>query len=93
MKYHLLLSFILLLTIKNVAAQSIPSVVVSIKPIHSIVSALMSGIAEPQLLLKSNNSAHTFHLKPSQIRMLANADLVIIIVRTLSLGLEKPLKI
>mgnify|MGYP001417436870 FL=1 len=92
MKYRLLLSFILLLTIKNVAAQSIPSVVVSIKPIHSIVSALMSGIAEPQLLLKSNNSAHTFHLKPSQMRMLANADLVIIISEDFESGLRKAIK-
>ena len=92
MKYRLLLSFILLLTIKNVAAQSIPSVVVSIKPIHSIVSALMSGIAEPQLLLKSNNSAHTFHLKPSQVRMIANADLVIIISEDFEFGLRKAIK-
>ena len=92
MKYRLLLSFMLLLTIKNVAAQSIPSVVVSIKPIHSIVTALMSGIAEPQLLLKSNNSAHTFHLKPSQMRMLANADLVIIVSEDFESGLRKAIK-
>ena len=92
MKYRLLISFILLLTIKNVVAQTVPSVVVSIKPIHSIVTALMSGIAEPQLLLKSNNSAHTFHLKPSQIRMLANADLVIIISEDFEAGLRKAIK-
>ena len=92
MKYRLLLSFILLLTIKNVAAQSMPSVVVSIKPIHSIVTALMSGIVEPQLLLKSNNSAHTFHLKPSQMRMLTNADLVIIISEDFESGLRKAIK-
>ena len=92
MKYHLLLSFILLLNMQNVAAQSMPSVVVSIKPIHSIVTSLMSGIAEPQLLLKSNNSAHTFHLKPSQMRMLANADLVIIVSENFESGLRKAIK-
>jgi zinc transport system substrate-binding protein len=92
MKYRLLLSFIFLLAIKNVAAQPTPSVVVSIKPIHSIVSTLMSGIAEPQLLLKSSNSAHTFHLKPSQVRMLTNADLVIIISEDFELGLRKAIK-
>ncbi|MDB4139468.1 zinc ABC transporter substrate-binding protein [Candidatus Thioglobus sp.] len=92
MKYRLLLSFIFLLAIKNVAAQSTPSVVVSIKPIHSIVTSLMSGIAEPQLLLKSNNSAHTFHLKPSQVQMLANADLVIIISGDFESGLRKAIK-
>jgi zinc transport system substrate-binding protein len=92
MKKRLLLSFILLLTIKSVVAQSAPSVVVSIKPIHSIVTALMSGITEPQLLLKSSNSAHTFHLKPSQVRMLANADLVIIISEDFESGLRKAVK-
>ena len=92
MKYRLLLSFIFLLAIKNVAAQSTPSVVVSIKPIHSIVMSLMSGIAEPKLLLKSNNSAHTFHLKPSQVQMLANADLVIIISGDFESGLRKAIK-
>ena len=92
MKYRLLLSFIFLLAIKNVAAQSTPSVVVSIKPIHSIVTSLMSGIAEPQLLLKSSNSAHTFHLKPSQVQMLANADLVIIVSEDFESGLRKAIK-
>ncbi len=92
MKKRLLLSFILLLTIKSVVAQSAPSVVVSIKPIHSIVTALMSGITEPQLLLKSSNSAHTFHLKPSQVQMLADADLVIIISEDFESGLRKAIK-
>ena len=92
MKYRLLLSFIFLLAIKNVAAQSTPSVVVSIKPIHSIVTSLMSGIAEPKLLLKSSNSAHTFHLKPSQVQMLADADLVIIISGDFESGLRKAIK-
>ncbi len=92
MKYRLLLSFIFLLAIKNVAAQSTPSVVVSIKPIHSIVTSLMNGIAEPQLLLKSNNSAHTFHLKPSQVQMIANADLIIIISEDFESGLRKAIK-
>jgi len=92
MKYRLLLSFIFLLAIKNVDAQSTPSVVVSIKPIHSIVTTLMTGIAEPKLLLKSSNSAHTFHLKPSQVRMISNADLVIIISEDFESGLRKAIK-
>ena len=92
MSKHLLLSFILLLIIKNVAAQSVPSVVVSIKPIHSITTHLMRGIGEPKLLLKSNNSAHTFHLKPSQTKMLAEADLVIMISEDFETGLRKAVK-
>ena len=92
MNYRLLLSFILLLTIKSVGAQSTLDVVVSIKPIHSITTMLMDGIAMPKLLLNSSNSAHTFHLKPSQIKMLSNADLVITISDDFEIGLRKALK-
>ena len=91
MNYRLLLSFILLLTIKSVGAQSTLNVVVSIKPIHSITTMLMDGIAMPKLLLNSSNSAHTFHLKPSQIKMLSNADLVITISDDFEIGLRKAL--
>ena len=77
---------------KNVVAQSTPSIVVSIKPIHSIVTKIMDGVTKPELLLDSNNSAHTFHLKPSQIKMISNADLVIVISENFELGLRKALK-
>ena len=92
MNYRLLLSFILLLTIKSVGAESTLDVVVSIKPIHSITTMLMDGIAMPKLLLNSSNSAHTFHLKPSQIKMLSNADLIITISDDFEIGLRKALK-
>ena len=92
MNYRLLLSFILLLTIKSVGAQSTLDVVVSIKPIHSITTILMDGIATPKLLLNSSDSAHTFHLKPSQIRMLSKSDLVITISEDFETGLRKALK-
>ena len=92
MNYRLLLSFILLLTIKSVGAESTLDVVVSIKPIHSIVTMLMDGIATPKLLLNSSDSAHTFHLKPSQIRMLSKSDLVITISDDFETGLRKALK-
>ena len=92
MNYRLLLSFILLLTIKSVGAESTLDVVVSIKPIHSITTILMDGIATPKLLLNSSDSAHTFHLKPSQIRMLSKSDLVITISEDFETGLRKALK-
>ena len=92
MNYRLLLSFILLLTIKSVGAQPALNVVVSIKPIHSIVTILMDGIGTPKLLLNSSDSAHTFHLKPSQIRMLSKSDLVITISEDFETGLRKALK-
>ena len=86
-----MLGLIFLLSLNNVGAQSTPNVVVSIKPIHSIVSALMEGVSIPQLLLESSDSAHTFHLKPSQLSLLSNADLVITIGDGFETGLKKTL--
>jgi len=91
MIYRLLLGFTFLLSLNNVSANSTPNVVVSIKPIHSIVSALMEGVSSPQLLLESSDSAHTFHLKPSQLSLLSNADLVITIGDSFETGLKKTL--
>jgi len=92
MIYRLLLGLTFLLSLNNVGAQSTPNVVVSIKPIHSIVIALMEGVSRPQLLLESSDSAHTFHLKPSQLNLLSNADLVITIGDGFETGLKKTLR-
>ena len=92
MKSRLLLSLVLIFVFKSIHAQSSPMVVASIKPIHSIVQSLMEGIASPELLLKSNNSAHTFHLKPSQIKIIENADLVVSIGDEFEIGLQKAFK-
>lgn len=54
-----------------------PKIVVSIKPVHSLVSALMEGISEPGLLVRAVQSPHTFNLKPSDRKLLADADLII----------------
>ena len=91
MIYRLLLGLTFLLSLNNVGAQSTPNVVVSIKPLHSIVSNLMEGVSRPQLLLESSDSAHTFHLKPSQLSLLSNADLVITIGDGFETGLKKTL--
>ena len=52
----------------------------------------MEGVSKPQLLLESRDSAHTFHLKPSQLSLLSNADLVITIGDSFETGLKKTLR-
>ena len=69
-----------------------PNIVVSIKPIHSIVSSITQGVSQPKLLLKDNQSAHHFYLKPSQLLMIEKADLVIAIHPQMEQGLNKILK-
>jgi len=83
------LIFIALLTITNVFAS--PNIVVSIKPIHSIVSHLTQGVTTPSLLLENQQSAHHFHLRPSQLSLLDKADLVVSIHPNFETGLSKAL--
>jgi len=66
--------FIASFTQKTLAA---PSVVVSISPLHSLVGAVMEGVAEPELLIEGGQSPHTQSLKPSSVRALRDADLVV----------------
>ncbi|MBV7410352.1 zinc ABC transporter substrate-binding protein [Maritimibacter sp. DP1N21-5] len=54
-----------------------PRVVTDIAPVHSLVSQVMAGVAEPQLLLDGSADPHSVQLKPSQARGLTEADLVI----------------
>jgi len=72
------LSFLLLLTSQGAAANNgLPlNVVVTIKPLHSLVASLMNGVKQPQLLLTTSQSVHHTNLRPSDHRKLASADIV-----------------
>ncbi|MCU7813270.1 MAG: zinc ABC transporter substrate-binding protein, partial [Candidatus Thiodiazotropha sp. (ex Notomyrtea botanica)] len=84
------LRLILVVILLNLSSSALatPRVVVSLKPIHSLVAGLMQGVAEPKLLLDDNQSPHNLSLKPSQIRMLSQADLIIWIGATLEPALS-----
>lgn len=68
-----------------------PRVVASIAPLHSLVSGVMAGVGEPDLLLSGPVSPHDFALTPSDARRVASADLVIWIGAPLESFLVKPL--
>jgi zinc transport system substrate-binding protein len=53
------------------------NVVVTIKPIHSIVSQVMAGVGTPTLLVEGSASPHSFSLKPSHVRAIDAADVFI----------------
>lgn len=69
-----------------------PSVVATIKPLHSLVAAVMKGVAEPRLLIPGTMSPHTFTLKPSDARKLEQAGVVFWIGPGLETPLEHPLE-
>ena len=68
------------------------NVVTSIKPVHSLVSGVMEGVATPDLIIDTGGSPHTYSLKPSQARQLQNADVVFWISPKLEAFLEKPIE-
>lgn len=80
------------MVIHPVAAMATPQVVVSIKPIHSLVASIMKGIAEPQLILKGAGSPHTYQMKPADAEALQNADVVFWVGPELEKFLEKPIE-
>jgi len=57
-------------------AMAAPDVVASIKPVHSLVAAVMAGVGEPALIVKGSASPHTYALKPSDAGALEAADIV-----------------
>lgn len=67
-------------------------VVASVKPIHSLVAGVMQGVAEPALLLKGANSPHSFNMRPSDARVLSQADLVFWVGEDLETFLTKPIQ-
>lgn len=80
MKYfkNSILSLLMMIPLVNTLwADQSPSIVVSIKPIHSLVAGVMGNMGTPQLLLEANASPHTYQMRPSQAKSLQDADLVI----------------
>lgn len=69
-----------------------PKVVVSIKPIHSLVASVMHGVGEPVLLVRGGASPHSYTMKPSDAKALSAADLVVWVGPELEGFLEKPLQ-
>ena len=57
-------------------ADTTPNVVVTLKPLHSLVSAITKDVTKPQLLLNTTQSPHHTYLRPSDYRKIANADIV-----------------
>ncbi|WP_069472628.1 zinc ABC transporter substrate-binding protein [Candidatus Marithrix sp. Canyon 246] len=87
------LKYITILTILAFNAQANePKVVVTIAPIHSLVTEVMKGVAKPYLLLKPGESPHTYNLRPSKVRRLHAANLIIWVSSNIESFLEKSLR-
>lgn len=82
---HLIIAIILLFILTMQASvfasntqTNIPgTIVVSIKPLYSLVAHLTEGVTQPVLLMQQAQSAHHYNMRPSERRLLANADMII----------------
>lgn len=66
-------------------------VVASIKPVHSLVAAVMEGVGEPALIVSGSGSEHVHSLRPSDAQALQNADVVFWIGEGMETYLVSPL--
>jgi len=85
----LLFASTMLLAAPAVAAG--PNVVVSIKPIHSLVASIMQGVGEPSLIVEGAASPHIYNMKPSNASALQAAKVVFWVGPGLEAFLDKPL--
>ncbi len=69
-----------------------PRVVASIKPVHSLVAAVMDGAGVPDLLVGGAGSPHSYALQPSAVRALDRAEIVFWVGPDLEVFLQKPLQ-
>ena len=80
---------VLLLCLQSASLTAAPRVVTSITPVYEITTAIMTGVAEPGLIIESQASTHHFAFKPSHMRLLQQADLVIWIDRDFEAGFAR----
>lgn len=81
-------SLLLLLNATTTLAQA-PQVLTSIRPLQLITTHIMQGVGEPGVLIDSTQSPHHFQLRPSQLRQIAAADLLIWISDDFETGISK----
>jgi zinc transport system substrate-binding protein len=72
-------------------ADAAPVVLATIKPVHSLVAAVMAGAGTPELLIQGAQSEHSYALKPSDAEKIARSTLVFEIGPDLETYLTRPL--
>lgn len=91
MKLAALASTFMVLATSSLAFAEV-KVLASIKPIHSLVAAVMEGVGTPGLIVGGNNSPHTYSLKPSDAEALQQAQVIFWVGPGLEAFLAKPLE-
>ncbi len=88
---HRLLALFVFVLLSAPAHAAAPDVLATIKPVHSLVAAVMDGVGTPHLLIEAAASQHTYVLKPSDARKIADAQIVFWVGPDLETFLTTPL--
>ncbi len=86
------LGLALLLGLPGPARAEPPEVVVSIKPLHSLVASVMGEVGTPSLLLQGAASPHGYSLRPSEAKALNRAKLIFWVGDGMETFLVQPLE-
>jgi zinc transport system substrate-binding protein len=86
-----LLALVTFVLLTAPAKAAVPDVLASIKPVHSLVAAVMKNVGTPDLLIGGAASEHSYVLKPSDAEKVANAKVVFWIGPHLETFLKSPL--
>jgi zinc transport system substrate-binding protein len=73
------------------SAHASPRVLATIKPVHSLVAAVMKGVGAPDLLIQGAQSEHSYALKPSDATKIDQAQIVFEVGSDLETYLVHPL--
>jgi zinc transport system substrate-binding protein len=65
------------------------SIVVTIKPLFSLVAQLTEGITTPELLMSEAQSPHHYSMRPSERRLLSDASMIIWIGPSMEANMSK----
>ena len=82
---------VLCLLATSAAAQEAPGVVSDIAPINALVTQMMQGVGVPSQIIPTGSSPHSYAMRPSEVRALQGADLVVWVCPALTHWLEEPL--
>ncbi len=82
----------LLLLVFGQPGQATPQVVVSIKPVHALLSALMQGVAEPRLLLPDGVPPWRYEADADALAAIERADLLLWVGPELETALGRQLR-
>jgi zinc transport system substrate-binding protein len=74
------------------AQAEVPVVVTDVQPVQALVAQVMGDLGEPLLLLERGANEHDVQLRPSQLRALADAGLVVWVGPELTPWLDRALE-